>query len=160
MSAHYDDPDRTPPRGIPAAGTGGGRYRAAPAGPATGSPDAWAAAEAQHRARRHAPPEERRVRPAAPRPDDGAVAHQPFGAPLDQAHGSPVAEDGTAYGGRFAPPSVDPDGWSVAPAVIGGDLPEAVPASAPPPPPPAAPPEPEAAPAKRSFLGKLFRRND
>ncbi|CCH34122.1 hypothetical protein ABZ816_09895 [Actinosynnema sp. NPDC047251] len=129
-------------------GAGAGRHQAVPARPAPGSPDAWAAAEAQHRAHqepvrqepvRQEPvrqvPEERRVRPVAARPDDETV-----------------------YDGRFTPAAVDPDGWSVAPAVIGGDLPEAAPAP-PPAPRPAARPEPETNPTKRSFLGKLFNRN-
>lgn len=51
-----------------------------------------------------------------------------------------------------------PDGFTVAPAVIGGDLPEAAPAPPPPAPPREQRPEPEETP-KRSFFGKLLRRN-
>ncbi|WP_433263694.1 hypothetical protein ACQPZF_32930 [Actinosynnema sp. CS-041913] len=125
MSTHIDDPDRTPPQGIPRVDPSAGR-RAAPMAP--GTVDAWAAAEAQHRAQRARP-----------------------------------VEDEPVYRNRFTPAATDPDGWSVAPAVIGGELPET-----PPPAPQARPasheqpaPRPDAAPpaAKRSFLGKLFNRD-
>ncbi|MFI9816482.1 hypothetical protein [Saccharothrix variisporea] len=67
----------------------------------------------------------------------------------------------------FARPE-DPDGFTVAPAVIGGDLPgppppaETGPAHAGPAhagPPDAPVPDHVEPPAKRSFLGKLLRRN-
>ncbi|MBY8847351.1 hypothetical protein [Saccharothrix longispora] len=58
-------------------------------------------------------------------------------------------------------PAAGDDGWSVAPAVIGGELPE--PEPLPPAPPPVAPPArveeaPEGA-TKRSFLGRFLRRD-
>ncbi|MEV0681367.1 hypothetical protein AB0I60_33090 [Actinosynnema sp. NPDC050436] len=138
MSTQYDDPDRTPPRGFPV----GGRQ-----------PDAWAAAEQQHLAARRArPPVEPRVGPVAARPE--AVAHRPPDARADRRTAHAPAEDEAVHDSGFTP---DPEGGSVAPAVIGGDLPEAAPA--PPPPRPVERSAPPANPTKRSFLGKLFNRN-
>ncbi len=141
MSMNYDDPDRTPPQGIPVQGIpvaeqAGGRHHAGrPVRPAPANVDAWAAAEAEHR----------RVRQLGLRAEPG---------PHGSADTGPLADDGYD---RFTPAATDPDGWSVAPAVIGGELPEAPP----PPPRPVAPPEPPAPPnpPKRSFLGKLFNRD-
>ncbi|RKT56861.1 hypothetical protein [Saccharothrix australiensis] len=65
MSTHYDDPDRTPPRGIPV--TPGRRRRPADVA-------AWNAAEAQHR----------RARSVDPRADD-TVVHRPVDVGGDRA---------------------------------------------------------------------------
>ncbi|MBM7813574.1 hypothetical protein [Saccharothrix algeriensis] len=184
MSAHYDDPDRTPPRGLPRIEPTGERR------PARGrsSPDVvatWAAAEARHRAEREAA----RNRPGP----DGPAGERPAGRSPDERSPGRGAADQVGrsaperLGGHIGPRRV-PDGWGVAPAVIGGEPPEA-------PPPPALPaavpdgqvpdgqvpdgrapdgrapdgrapggrvPDEPArggpAPAKRSFFGKLFNR--
>lgn len=164
MSTHYDDPDRTPPRGLPRIEPTGERR------PARGrsSPDVvatWAAAEARHRAEREAA----RNRPGP----DGLAGERPAGrSPDERSPGRGAADQAGRSapehpGGHIGPRRV-PDGWGVAPAVIGGEPPEA------PPPParPAAVPDgqvpggrtpdgrvpDEPAPARRSFFGKLFNR--
>ncbi|MBB5955742.1 hypothetical protein FHS29_002323 [Saccharothrix tamanrassetensis] len=159
MSTHFDDPDRTPPQGIPRIDPVGGRH-AAPHGQRPGVVDAWNAAEAQHRARRNqtgqaGPP---RARPADPDPRVRPEPAAGYGGPEQRVRPDGRAHaDETAHDDRFSPAAADPDGWSVAPAVIGGELPEAPP---PPPRPVARQPEPAPDPAvKRSFLGKLFKRN-
>ncbi|MDQ2588981.1 hypothetical protein CKY47_34580 [Saccharothrix yanglingensis] len=55
-------------------------------------------------------------------------------------------------------PAADDDGWSVAPAVIGGELPEPEPLPTAAPPPARVDEAPEGA-AKRSFLGRFLRRD-